>query len=228
MRGGSTKSDFEMTPIILPVAGSRHRKQVLIGGCQPFAHAGHRFGRADGLEFLFHHVAHGARAADQGGGAGGVLMAAQEHHALACGGGENLAGHRIVTGDEQGAGPVVDGRALDDRTIAANDQKPADVAILDRLLEALVHRGLRRRADQQDQVLLELRRWQGGAEAPGLQGVGEVRQRHMHGAHAQTLGIRGQQQFEQIEIAQDAAQVAVLVLHRHAADLRGQHPPIGG
>ena len=50
----------------------------------------------------------------------------------------------------------------------------------------------------------------------------------MHRPHAEALGIGRQQEFQQIEIAENAAEISVIILYRHAADLRIQHAAVSG
>ena len=103
-------------------------------------------------------MADGAGATDEGGGAGGVLMTKEDHHTLAAGVGEDLCGDGVVPGDEEGAGPVVDGVALDDGAVPANDEELLDISLGDGLLEALVDGGLGRRADSVSAGRRSLRR----------------------------------------------------------------------
>ena len=173
-------------------------------------------------------MAHGARATDQCRSTRCVLIAAQHEDSARCGKLPDLRRNRIAASDEQGPRAVVDGITLNDRPIAADHQKLSDVSVLFGLNQTLLDCALRRGANQQDEVLLKRRERLLRSKALGLERLRKVRERGMHGTHAEAFGIRRQKQAQQIKVTQNPAKVSFLVLDRHTAHLRFQHAAVRG
>ena len=107
-------------------------------------------------------------------------------------------------------------------------EEPVDVAILARLFEAVVHGFLRRGADEQDQILLALRQRAIGSELSACRVSARWASEACTVRTLRPSVSAGQQQAQQVDVAEDAAQVSLLVLDRHAADLRREHAAVGG
>ena len=141
---------------------------------------------------------------------------------------EDILGDGIIAGDEERASAVFDSVALDDWAVAADHEEVGVIAIFDGEFEALVDGFLGGSADEEDEVFFFGGKRVFATDAFGVEGFGKVGERGEDGADAESRGVAGEEEFQEVEVSQEAADVAIFVFDRDAADLGIEHALVGG